>query len=137
LRHFPSMLRHIPAAIFLRHFPSTMRHIPAGGFTTFSADCDIFRRQCDIFRRLWRFPAMRHFPALHPPIYLIAYWYSCFKTIMLILIKRYLIEIINNQCKYPLSFLSKNMQHVTDALSPLKSMRLLLLNIHSNTDVIL
>jgi len=51
--------------IFLRHFPSTMRHIPAVGFTTFSADCDISRRQCDISRRLWRFPAMRHFPALH------------------------------------------------------------------------
>jgi len=50
--------------IFLRHFPSTMRHIPAVGFTTFSADCDISRQQCDIFRRLWRFPAMRHFPAL-------------------------------------------------------------------------
>jgi len=41
-----------------------MRHIPAVGFTTFSADCDISRRRCDIFRRLWRFPAMRHFPAL-------------------------------------------------------------------------
>ena len=42
-----------------------LRHIPAVGFTTFSADCDISRRRCDIFRRLWRFPAMRHFPALH------------------------------------------------------------------------
>ena len=64
MRHFPSMLRHIPAANFLRHFPSTMRHKPAVGFTTISADCDIFRRRCDIFRKLWRFPAMRHFPAL-------------------------------------------------------------------------
>jgi len=52
---------------FLRHFPSKMRHtsIPAVRFTTFSADCDISRWQCDISRRLWRFPAMRHFPALH------------------------------------------------------------------------
>jgi len=47
-------------------------------YCTFSADCDISRRRCDIsrrrcdisrrrcdiFRRLWRFPAMRHFPAL-------------------------------------------------------------------------
>jgi len=56
LRHFPSTMR---------HFPSTMRHIPAVRFTTYSADCDIIRRRCDIFRRLWRFPAMRHFPALH------------------------------------------------------------------------
>jgi len=59
--------------IILRHFPSTMRHIPAVGFTTFSADCDISRRRCDIFRRLWRFPAMRHFPALQTCLKHLAY----------------------------------------------------------------
>jgi len=63
------MLRHIPAVNFFATFPVNNATYTGSGVTTFLADCDISRRRCDIFRRLWRFPAMRHFPALQTASY--------------------------------------------------------------------
>ena len=103
----------------MRHFPSTMRHIPAVGFTTFSADCDISRRQCDIFRRLRRFPAMRHFPALHWVRVFIVFvvkiyipYISCKNNIEILFMTR----VFWHKTSYLLSLISSDVHFVWPAL---------------------